>query len=78
MPLAIELAAARLRLLPLAMLVERLTGRLHLLTGGPRDLPVQQATGDQRLGIRGAGSLQGRLIPGSRAHHRLLPVSPRR
>ena len=47
LPLAIELAAARLRLLPLPALVERLTGRLHLLSvlvGGPRDLPARQQT----------------------------------
>ena len=47
LPLAIELAAARLRLLPLPALVERLTGRLHLLaalSGGPRDAPARQQT----------------------------------
>ena len=47
LPLAIELAAARLRLLPLPALVERLAGRLDLLdvlTGGARDLPARQQT----------------------------------
>jgi predicted ATPase/DNA-binding SARP family transcriptional activator len=42
LPLAIELAADRARLLPLPALLERLEHRLDLLTGGPRDLPVRQ------------------------------------
>lgn len=44
LPLAIELAAARLRLLSLPALLERLEHCLQLLTGGPRDLPVRQQT----------------------------------
>jgi predicted ATPase/class 3 adenylate cyclase len=44
LPLAVELAAARLRTLPLEMLRERLSQRLALLTGGPRDLPSRQRT----------------------------------
>jgi predicted ATPase/DNA-binding SARP family transcriptional activator/tetratricopeptide (TPR) repeat protein len=36
MPLAIELAAARLRTLPAAVLADRLTDRFRLLTGGSR------------------------------------------
>ncbi|WP_127504044.1 BTAD domain-containing putative transcriptional regulator [Actinoplanes solisilvae] len=36
MPLAIELAAARLRSLPVAVLADRLTDRFRLLTGGSR------------------------------------------
>lgn len=44
LPLALELAAARLKLLSLPALLERLEHRLHLLTGGPRDLPARQQT----------------------------------
>jgi non-specific serine/threonine protein kinase len=39
LPLAIELAAARLRLLSPEALLARLTDRLHLLSGGERDRP---------------------------------------
>jgi predicted ATPase/DNA-binding SARP family transcriptional activator len=42
LPLAIELAADRARLLPLQALLERLEDRLELLTGGARDLPARQ------------------------------------
>jgi predicted ATPase/DNA-binding SARP family transcriptional activator len=42
LPLAIELAAERARLLPLRALLERLEHRLELLTAGPRDLPTRQ------------------------------------
>jgi predicted ATPase/DNA-binding SARP family transcriptional activator len=42
LPLAIELAADRARLLPLPALLERLEHRLDLLTGGARDLPERQ------------------------------------
>ncbi len=44
LPLAIELAAARMKLLPEAALLTRLSRRLELLRGGPRDLPERQQT----------------------------------
>ena len=44
LPLAIELAAARMRALPPAALLERLEQRLPLLIGGARDLPLRQQT----------------------------------
>jgi predicted ATPase/DNA-binding SARP family transcriptional activator len=44
LPLAIELAAARTRLLSPALVRERLIERLSLLTGGMRDAPERQQT----------------------------------
>jgi predicted ATPase/DNA-binding CsgD family transcriptional regulator len=44
LPLAIELAAARIKLLPPEALLARLEHRLQILTSGARGLPVRQQT----------------------------------
>ena len=44
LPLAVELAAARTKLLPPRALLERLEHQLDILTGGARDLPLRQQT----------------------------------
>ena len=44
LPLAIELAAARTKILSPAAILSKLENRLNLLTGGTRDLPERQQT----------------------------------
>jgi predicted ATPase/DNA-binding CsgD family transcriptional regulator len=50
MPLAIELAAARCRLLPLAVMLQRLRTGALLLDGGSLDLPERQRTMARTVG----------------------------
>jgi predicted ATPase/class 3 adenylate cyclase len=67
LPLAIELAAARTKLLPPQALLSRLGNRLKLLKGGARNLPARQrtlrATMDWSYALLGKGeqTLFGRL-----------------
>jgi predicted ATPase/class 3 adenylate cyclase len=58
LPLAIELAAARTRMFPPVVILERLTSSLDLLAGGARDLPERQRT------LRGAISWSHDLLSG--------------
>src|SRR5207253_7569177 len=44
LPLAIELAAARIKILSPQAILARLQSRMKLLTGGARDLPARQQT----------------------------------
>jgi DNA-binding CsgD family transcriptional regulator/tetratricopeptide (TPR) repeat protein len=50
LPLAVELAAARTKALPLAALLDRMEQRLPLLSGGWRDLPMRQQTMRDTIG----------------------------
>jgi predicted ATPase/class 3 adenylate cyclase len=76
LPLPIELAAARVKILPPQAILERLEQRLDLLTGGARDLPLRQQTlrgtidwsyellrpGEQKLFARLAAFVGGRSL----------------
>ena len=66
LPLAIELAAARLRVFSLEALRERLSSRLRALGSGPRDLPERQQT------LRATIDWSYQLLPS--AEQRLLTV----
>ncbi|HEX2324558.1 MAG TPA: AAA family ATPase, partial [Chloroflexota bacterium] len=69
LPLALELAAARTRILDPQTLLTRLERRLHLLTGGGRDRPTRHQT--LRAAIASSYEL---LAPAERALFRRLAV----
>jgi predicted ATPase/DNA-binding CsgD family transcriptional regulator len=69
LPLAIELAAARIKLLPPNAMLPRMANRLNLLTGGARDLPARLQT--MRNAIAWSYDL---LSPSEQCHFRRLSV----
>jgi non-specific serine/threonine protein kinase len=69
LPLAIELAAVRLKVVPATVLLDRLEHRLPVLTGGGRDVPARQQT--MRDTIAWSYDLLG---PSDRAMFRWLSV----
>jgi hypothetical protein len=86
LPLAIELAAARSRLLPPRALLARIDDRMRLLTEGAQDLPERQRTLRNTLDwsfgllspagqalLSRLGGVPGHLRPGSRRGRRRRP-----
>ncbi len=71
LPLAVELAAARVKLLPPESMLPRLQSRLKLLTGGAVDLPPRQRT--LRAAITWSYDL---LVPSEQLVFRRLSIFP--
>ncbi len=74
LPLALELAAARVKALPPEQLLQRLEQRLPLLTGGARDCAraPAHARGDDRLVVRPPPSRGAACVPRARDLRRWL------